>query len=134
MICAHCGVIAQDSIRTNVHLVLSRYRRQKGLIDGLSVDDFVVTDDGVKQKVHMDTSDTVLAPVSLVVLIQSSGISTPALARIVVGAIQPVTGGRGQAADRYDTDVRTFQEFTSDGGKDSRYVQHIEPRTISRRR
>jgi VWFA-related protein len=131
------ALIAQDSIRTNVHLVLvpTTVTDKKGLlIDGLSVDDFVVTDDGVKQKVHMDTSDTVLAPVSLVVLIQSSGISTPALARIkLVGAmIQPIViGGRGQAAViAYDTDVRTFQEFTSDGGKIRAAFENIEPRTI----
>jgi VWFA-related protein len=131
------ALIAQDSIRTNVHLVLvpTTVTDKKGLlIDGLSVDDFVVTDDGVKQKVHMDTSDTVLAPVSLVVLIQSSGISTPALARIkLVGAmIQPVViGERGQAAViAYDTDVRTFQEFTSDGGKIRAAFENIEPRTI----
>jgi VWFA-related protein len=141
-ICVTCALtvalVAQDqAIRTNVHLVLvpTTVMDKKGtLIDGLSVDDFVVTDDSVRQKVHMDTSDTVLAPVSLVVLIQSSGISTPALARIrLVGAmIKPlVIGDRGQAAViSYDTEVRVFQEFTSDGGKLRTAFEDIEPRTI----
>jgi VWFA-related protein len=132
------ALLAQDQpIRTNVHLVLvpTTVMDKKGtLIDGLSVNDFVVTDDAVRQTVHMDTSDTVLAPVSLVVLIQSSGISTPALARIrLVGAmIKPlVIGDRGQAAViAYDTEVRTYQEFTSDGGKLRTAFEDIQPRTI----
>ena len=124
-------------LKTNVHLVLvpATVTDKKGiLIDGLAVDDFVVTDDGVKQQVHMDTSDTVLAPVSLVVLVQSSGISSPALQRIrLVGAmVQPILiGTRGQAAViSYDTEVRVFQEFTSDGAKIRAAVENIEPRTI----
>jgi VWFA-related protein len=131
-------MLAQDSaIRTNVHLVLvpTTVTSKRGdLIDGLSADDFIVTDDGVRQKVRMDTSDTVLAPVSLVVLLQSSGISTPALARIrqVGPMIQPlVIGERGQAAViAYDTEVRVFQEFTSDGAKIRKAFENIEPRTI----
>ena len=132
------ALLAQDqAIRTNVHLVLvptSVTSKRGDLIDGLSADDFIVTDDGVRQKVRMDTSDTVLAPVSLVVLLQSSGISTPALARIrqVGPMIQPlVIGERGQAAViAYDTEVRVFQEFTSDGAKIRKAFENIEPRTI----
>jgi VWFA-related protein len=132
------ALMAQEqAIRTNVHLVLvpTTVMDKKGtLIDGLSADDFVVTDDSVRQKVHLDTSDTVLAPVSLVVLIQSSGISTPALARIrLVGAmLKPlVIGDRGQAAViTYDTEVRTYTEFTSDGSKLRTAFEDVEPRTI----
>ncbi len=128
--------MAQD-IKTNVHLVLvptTVMDKKNILIDGLHEDDFVVTDDGVRQKVHMDTSDTVQAPVSLVVLIQSSGISTPALVRIKqVGAmIQPLLiGSKGQAAViSYDAEVRVFQQFTSDGTKIRTAFEDIEPRTI----
>lgn len=130
--------MAQDqAIKTNVHLVLlpTTVMDKKGmLIDGLHADDFVVTDDGVRQKVHLDTSDTVLSPVSLVVLVQSSGISAPALARIkqVGGMIQPLLiGQKGQAAViAYDTDVRTYQEFTSEGAKIRMAFEDIVPRTI----
>jgi VWFA-related protein len=140
--CVMCALtvalLAQDqAIRTNVHLVLvpTTVMDKKGtLIDGLSANDFVVTDDLAPQTVHLDTSDTVLAPVSLVILVQSSGISSPALARIrLVGAmIKPlVIGDRGQAAViSYDTEVRVFQEFTSDGGKIRTAFEGIEPRTI----
>lgn len=125
---------ADDTLRANAHLVLvpTTVTDKKGrLLDGLSVDDFVVTDDGVRQKVHMDTSDTVQAPVSLVVLIQSSGIAAPALERIrLVGAmVQPILiGQRGQAAViSYDDEVRKFQDFTSDSGKIRAAFEAVEP-------
>jgi VWFA-related protein len=133
------AIIAQEptQLKTNVHLVLvptTVTSKGGALIDGLAAEDFVVTDDGVRQAVRMDTSDTVLAPVSMVVLVQSSGISTPALARIrQVGAvIQPlVVGERGQAAViAYDMEVRTYQEFTSDSVKIREAFENIEPRTI----
>ena len=112
------------TIQANVGLVLAPVTvtdRKGTLIDGLSVDDFVLTDDGKPQKIRMDTSDTVLAPISMVVLIQSSGISIPELNRIhSIGAmIKPiVTGDRGQTAVlSYDSEVRLRQEFTSDTAK-----------------
>jgi VWFA-related protein len=66
----------------------------------------------------MDTSDTVLAPVSLMVLIQASGISAPVLARTqqVGGMIKPlVIGERGQAAViEFDDEIRVRTDFTAD--------------------
>ena len=132
------ALIGQDqTIKTNVHLVLvptTVVDKRGTLIDGLHEDDFLVTDDGVRQKIHMDTSDTVLSPVSLAVLIQSSGISTPALARIRMtgGMIKPmVIGDRGQAAViTYDDDVRVSEEFTSDGGRIRKAFEDVDPRTI----
>ncbi|HML17793.1 MAG TPA: hypothetical protein VK419_12235 [Bryobacteraceae bacterium] len=61
------------TIQTNVHLVLvpaTVTDRKGNFIDGLNPGDFLVTDDGVKQNFHLDTSDTVLAPVSLVVAVE----------------------------------------------------------------
>src|SRR6476469_439529 len=72
------------TIRANVPLVLAPVTvtdKKGNLIDGLKVEDFRLTDEGVPQQIRMDKSDTVLAAVSLVDLIQASGISTPALAR-----------------------------------------------------
>ena len=90
---------SSTTIRANVPLVLAPVTvtdKKGNFIDGLSVDDFRLTDEGVPQKIRMDTSDTVLAPVSLMVLIQASGISAPALARIerVGGLIKPLVIGR----------------------------------------
>ncbi len=110
-----------STIRANVPLVLAPVTvtdKKGNFIDGLSVDDFRLTDDGVPQKIRMDTSDTVLAPVSLMVLIQASGISAPALARIerVGGLIKPlVIGQRGQAAViEFDDEIRVRTDFTPD--------------------
>ena len=116
------SLAAQDpAIRTDVPLVLipaAVVDRKGKPVDGLSVEDFVVTDDGVRQNVRMDTSDAVLAPVSLVVAVESNEISTPALARIRrVGAmIQPlITGENGRAAVvGFNSEVTVLQEFTGD--------------------
>ncbi len=128
----------QDAtIKTKAPLVLvpTVVTDKKGnFIEGLSAEDFVTTDDGVRQQVHMDTSDTVLAPVSIVVAIQSSGISYPVLQKInkVGGMIQPlITGQRGQCAViSYDLEVRVFQEFTSDSTKIHQAFEAIDARTI----
>ena len=96
----------QPTIRTNVPLVLvpaTVTDRKGNFIDGLEAGDFIVIDDGVPQKVRLDTSDTVLAPVSLVIAVQSSGISAPELAKIrrVGGMIQPLIKiGRASCRER----------------------------------
>ncbi len=112
------------TLRANVPLVLAPVTvtdKRGNLIDGLTEDDFVLTDEGVRQRITMDTSDTVIAPVSLVVLIQASGISAPALARIerVGGLIKPlVIGERGQAAViEFDDELRVRTDFTADSGE-----------------
>jgi VWFA-related protein len=109
------------TIRANVPLVLAPVTvtdKKGNFIDGLKVEDFRLTDEGVPQQLRMDTSDTVLAPVSLMVLIQASGISTPALARTqqVGGMIKPlVVGDRGQAAViEFDDEIRVRTDFTAD--------------------
>ena len=125
-------------IRTNVPLVLVpvTVTDAKGKpVDGLQQEDFILDDDGQEQRqVRLDTSDTVLAPVAMVVAIQSSGISEPALARIHrVGAmIQPlVAGERGEAAVlTYDSEVRTLQQFTRDSAFITGAFEVVEPRTI----
>jgi VWFA-related protein len=126
-----------STIRANVPLVLAPVTvtdKKGNFIDGLSVDDFRLTDDGVAQKIRMDTSDTVLAPVSLMVLIQASGISAPALARIerVGGLIKPlVIGQRGQAAViEFDDEIRVRTEFTSDADLISAAFQRTRSRSI----
>lgn len=129
---------AQDSvIKANVRVVLVpvTVSDHKGnSVDGLTVDDFVLAVDGVKQQIRLDTSDTVVAPVSLVVAIQCSGISAAVLAKInKVGAmIQPlVTGDRGKAAViAFDDEVRIFQDFTADGSKIRVAFERVEGRVI----
>jgi len=141
-ICAMCVTLgAQEpespTIRTNVPLVLApaTVMDAKGnLIDGLSVEDFVLTDNGKPQKIRMDTSDTILAPISIVILIQASGISIPELGRIHnIGAmIKPIViGDRGQAAViSYDREVRVLQPFTSDSTKIQVAIEQVKPYTV----
>lgn len=133
------ALAAQQSptIQTNVHLVLvptTVTDRKGNFIDGLNAEDFIVTDDGVKQTFHMDTSDTVLAPVSLVVAVQCSGISAAVLAKInrVGSLIEPmVAGDRGRAAViEFDDEVQVLQQFTSDGAKIRTAFERIRPRVI----
>jgi VWFA-related protein len=126
-----CVLSAQDPlpsqsapIRTDVPLVLitaAVVDRKDRPIDGLTEDDFVVTEDGIRQKIHMDTSDTVQSPVSLVVAIQSNRIAGPALARIrrVGSMVQPlIAGDRGRTAViTFDSEVTFLQGFTADSTK-----------------
>ena len=126
-----------STIRANVPLVLAPVTvtdKKGNFIDGLSVDDFRLTDDGVAQKIRMDTSDTVLAPVSLMVLIQASGISAPALARIerVGGMIKPLVIGQwGQAAViEFDDEIRVRTDFTPDSDLISAAFQRTRSRSI----
>jgi len=126
-----------STIRANVPLVLAPVTvtdKKGNFIDGLSAEDFRLTDDGVPQKIRMDTSDTVLAPVSLMVLIQASGISAPALARIqrVGGLIKPlVIGQRGQAAViEFDDEIRVRTDFTSGSDLIGAAFQRTRSRSI----
>ena len=125
------------TISANVGLVLAPVTvtdRKGNIIDGLSVDDFVLTDDGKPRKIRMDTSDTVLAPISMVVLIQSSGISIPELNRVhsIGPMIKPlITGDQGRAAVlSYDREVRVRQEFTGDAKKIQLAIEEINPYSV----
>lgn len=67
-------------------------------IDGLDTADFVVLDNGRSQKIAVDTIDTGVAPIALVIAVQSSGISAAVLDKVrkIASMIQPfITGERG---------------------------------------
>lgn len=124
-------------ITTDTSLVLvpvSVVDRKGNLIDGLNLEDFQLTDMGVRQKLRLDTSDTVVAPVSMVVLVQASGISQPAIARLrqVGSMLKPVVAGqRGQVAViAFDDEVRVFQDFTTDSDAVTEAINRITGRTI----
>jgi VWFA-related protein len=110
----------QDTtIRTTVPLVIvpaSVTDAHKRSIDGLSADDFVLLDDGVRRRIRVDASDQVIAPLRVVVAIGASDVSRSALLKIrKVGIMIPeaVVGANGEAAViQYDDQVRVTQEFT----------------------
>ncbi len=88
-------------------------------VRGLGLADFALYDGGVRREIaSVDSFDSALAPVSLVVAIQTSGISGPALVRIrkVSSLIHTfVTGARGAAAVlAFDERLEWLQEFTRD--------------------
>jgi VWFA-related protein len=76
----------------------------------------------------------VLAPVALVVAIQASWISQPALEKIhkIGGMLQPlISGEKGQAAVlSYDAEVRVLEDFTRDSPRIIRAFESIQGRTI----
>lgn len=97
----------------------------------LQAEDFEVLVDGVRRQVTLDRFDTGVAPISLVVAIQSAGISSPALAKIrrIGGMIQPlVIGSRGEAAVlAFDSEVKWLQDFTQDSGAIDNAVTNLKP-------
>jgi VWFA-related protein len=115
---------APATIRAGTRLVLvpaTVIDRKGRSIDGLQTSDFELADEGTPRPIRMDTADVIAAPVSLAVLVQASGISAPALAKIhkVGGMIQPlITGDRGRAAViAFSDEVRVVQEFSGDSQK-----------------
>ena len=89
-------------------------------VDGLLPRDFLVLDDGTPRKISLDTFGSGFAPISLILAVQTSGLSTPALAKIrrIGSLIQPlVIGARGEAAIvTFDSEIAWIRPFTSDSG------------------
>lgn len=112
---------AQQVIRSESRLVMVPVvvvDASGAYVADLGADDFELLDDGTPRAVHVDTPDTGVAPISLIVAVQTAAISAAVLAKVrKVGAmIQPlITGERGAAAViAFDEDLHTVQEFTSD--------------------
>src|SRR5579884_4353833 len=80
-------VAAQDNTyRAQSRVVLTpvTVTDKKGApVDGLSLSDFELLDNGVPQRITtMDTFGTGVAPLSLTIAVQTAGISAPALLKI----------------------------------------------------
>jgi VWFA-related protein len=100
-------------------------------VDGLTARDFNLRDDGALQQITVDDFGTGLAPVSLVIAIQTSGISMPALAKIrqIGGMIAPlVTAPRGEVAVvTFDEEIQWLQDFTREDEKIRQAVKSLKP-------
>ncbi len=115
------SIYAQNTtIRTTVPLVMvptSVTDKQGHPIYGLTASDFVLTDGGKPRVVRLDETDSGLAPLALVVLIQTMDVSEAALQKIKkVGAAIPeaVVGANGEAAViAFDDRVTVLQNFTT---------------------
>lgn len=100
-------------------------------IEGLQARDFTVRDNGVTRDISLDVFGAGAAPISLVIAVQSSGISTPALKKVqrIGGMIQPlVIGTRGEAAVvTFDSQVTWVQDFTGDPAAIRNAFTNIKP-------
>src|SRR4051794_35482491 len=104
MMCA-VRALAQDQsfrVETRVVQVPVTVTDTRGRnVEGLTARDFKVLDDNLPRDITLDTFGAGVAPISLTIAVQSSGISAAALAKIrrIGGLIQPlVIGRRGEAA------------------------------------
>ena len=126
---------AQDSrfdVRSRLVLVPVNVTDAKGRsINALQASDFLVLDNGRLRKAAADTIDTGVAPIALVIAIQSSGISAAALEKVrKIGAmIQPlITGERGCAALVSFADrIAWLQECTKDVAAVERAFHKLRP-------
>ncbi len=118
-----CRARGQETIRSESRLVIvpvTVMSGKHGYVTGLGEGDFELLDDGIPRPIRVDVAGTAVAPISLVIALQTCGISAAALAKVrKVGAmIQPlITGDGGEAAlIGFDDDVHLIQDFTSDAG------------------
>jgi len=128
------GQEQQDPIRATTQLVLlptSVTDRRGRAIEGLSSWDFVLLDGGNPRPVQLDTINSGLAPIALIMVIQTNDISLAALAKIrKIGSMIPYTvlGANGEAAVvTFDHQVKVLQDFTSDADRISDAFQKLKP-------
>jgi len=129
------SLAAQDSrfdVRSRLVIVPVAVTDLKGRsIDGLEAADFLLFDNGLPPRATVDTIDTGVAPVALVIAVQSSGISAAVLEKVQkIGAmIQPlITGDRGCAGlVSFDERVRWLEDCTSDPDVLDRAFGQLQP-------
>jgi VWFA-related protein len=133
-------LVAQDSrfgVRSRLVVVPVTVTDAKGRsVDDLEASDFVVLDGGRERKIAVDTIATGVAPIALVIAVQSSGISIPVLEKVrKIGAmILPlVTGERGCAAlVTFDEAVDWLQDCTKNADRLERAFRQIQPGTYKK--
>jgi VWFA-related protein len=124
----------QTTIRTTVPLVIVPVSVADGKgnpVDGLNEEDFAVLDDGKECKVRVEASDAIIAPLSVVIAIQTSDISQPALLKIrQVGSIigESVAGANGEVAIvGYSGEVKVLRKFTRDSNQITDAFEDLKP-------
>ena len=104
--------------RSTLVLVPALIRKKSGeLVFSLKADDFVLTDDGIPQKLHLD-EDTGSEPLALVVDIEGGGAGTHQIAKYgaLSSMIDSIVGGEPHevAVVGYDSSPVLVQDFTPD--------------------
>src|ERR1022692_5136146 len=126
---------AQDSrfnVRSRLVLVPVTISDSNGRpVDGLEAADFRLLDNRWGRKITVDTIATGVAPIALVIAVQSAGISTPVLEKVrkIGSMIQPlVTGERGCAAlVSFAKTVTWLQECTNNADAFGRALHGLQP-------
>ncbi len=125
---------AQDSrfgVRSRLVLVPATVTDANGSpVYGLENSDFLVLDDQRGRKIAVDTLDTGVAPIALVIAVQASGISAAVLEKVrKIGAmVQPlITGERGCGAlVTFAETVTWLQDCTNDSSALQRAFREIQ--------
>ncbi len=128
-------LLAQDSrfeAQSRLVLVPVTITDAKGRhVSSLEASDLSVVDNGKPQEATVDTIDTGMAPIALVIAVQTSGISSAVLEKVekVGSLIQPlITGERGCAGlVSFDERVRWFQDCTKDLEAFQRALHELRP-------
>ncbi|HTS27627.1 MAG TPA: VWA domain-containing protein [Bryobacteraceae bacterium] len=128
---ALCAQEPQFGVRARLVLVPTTVTDAIGRpVYNLATADFLLLDDQRERTIAVDTLDTGVAPIALVIAVQSSGISAPILEKVrKIGAmLQPlVTGERGCAAlVTFAESVTWLQECTNDANALERAFRSIE--------
>jgi len=121
------------SLRTqsNVVLVPALVKNTKGeLVFTLKADDFIVTDDGIEQKLTLD-EDTGSEPLALVIAVESGGTGRDKLASYrnlgsVIGALVGGVPHRIAVVD-FDSAPELAQDFTADADVAGAALNNLEP-------
>lgn len=98
------GRAQEPTFRTSVPIVLVPVTvtdKKNQFVEGLKPEDFILTADGKPKQFHMDSAESVSAPLAIVIAVQTNDISraTNLKVRQVGSLIAPlITGDRGRAA------------------------------------
>jgi len=122
---------AQDTIRLDTSLVVIDARivdRRTGqFVSGLKSDDFILSDDGVRQEITHFSQDSL--NLSVILLLDLSGSVSPVLHEIRSGALGALSRLRKTdevAVMAFSSNTRLVQEFTRDRGLIIDRIREIE--------
>jgi VWFA-related protein len=140
MVCGLDRALAQDvppsdsptlRVNTSIVLVPTLVEKKDGsVLYGLSQKDFLVEDNGVPQKVHVD-DDLDSQPVSIIVVVEKGGTSLLQFDKIAkLGPLLDLFLGDGFGAAAlvtFDSHPELVEDFTSKTGAITRHLKNMEP-------
>src|SRR5271156_3275708 len=118
-------------VKTSIVLVPTLVEKKDGsVLYGLTPKDFLVEDNGIPQKVHVD-DDLDSQPVSIVVVVEKGGTSLLQFDKIAkLGPLLDLFLGDGFGAAAlvtFDSQPQLVEDFTSKTGAITRHLKEMEP-------